>query len=490
MRGQCIPVVWGIDRKYVLQAFVVMRSILQHSGENYHFFILTADRMEIEEEVWEAADILRKEYGNFRVTIRYADPACFETARIYNRHLSAAAYFRLLIPELVPEYDKCIYLDCDILVHGDLKELYGIRLGDHYLAGVKDCHIIADIPREWEHQHIMGLPARDCYINSGVMVMGLKKLRQDKMTVPFLEQLEKENWNEDQDVLNVCCYPQIMTIPLKYNLFHFYTGAGIRHLYGLPYDSRDFDFDHDVPFILHLGGAYKAWDDPEVRGSREWWKTAEVFSRTRSYQSYQKRCFLNGNDSRLSKLIARAKGSRHVAVWGYSANGRRLCDILLEYQVRQVEFFADSNEAAWGQAYKGIPVRALPSVSWKECDTLWIISCQIAYGEVIRQLKENGVSEKNIVRYIEPYTDSFYLLSRDACAYDSMVRGMAEREYVRRIPDRSDRERYIKDIMENPLQHSTEYAYLAEKYSFQYWFETWHRERTENEDDSDHGLPE
>lgn len=76
------------------------------------------------------------------------DPTCFEKAQICNTHLSKAAYFRLLIPELIREYDKCIYLDCDIIVHGDLKELYEIELGNNYLAGVKDCHIIADIPRE------------------------------------------------------------------------------------------------------------------------------------------------------------------------------------------------------------------------------------------------------------------------------------------------------------------------------------------------------
>ena len=44
-----IPVVWGLDEKYVLQAFVVMRSVLMNSKEDYHFFILTADN--IEEEV-------------------------------------------------------------------------------------------------------------------------------------------------------------------------------------------------------------------------------------------------------------------------------------------------------------------------------------------------------------------------------------------------------------------------------------------------------
>ena len=58
------------------------------------------------------------------------------------------------------------------------------------------------------------------------------------------------------------------------------------------------------------------------------------------------------------------------------------------------------------------------------------------------------------------------------------------------VPDRNDREQYIKDIMNNPLQYDTEYTYLAEKYSFKYWLETWQEERLENEDNSYHGMSE
>lgn len=119
-----IPVVWGLDKKYVLQAFVVMHSILKNSEQNYHFFILTAD--EIKDDIEEFKDILRRQYSNFELSVKMVDIEHFASARIYNGHLSKAAYFRLLIPEVMLEYDKCIYLDCDLIVHGDLKELYEI----------------------------------------------------------------------------------------------------------------------------------------------------------------------------------------------------------------------------------------------------------------------------------------------------------------------------------------------------------------------------
>lgn len=469
MSRQYIPVVWGADRKYILQAFVVMRSILLHSREKYHFFILTAD--EIDEEVKGFAGILGKEFGNFKISVRYVDSARLEGVQICNSHLSKAAYLRLFIPEVIQEYDKCIYLDCDLMVQGDLKELYETELGDNYLAGVKDCHIIADTPREREHQRIIGIPTRERYINSGVLVMGLKKMRQDGMETCFAEQMKRENWYEDQDVLNVCCYPLIKVLPLKYNLFHFYLGAHIKFLYDLPYDRQDFDFDQNVPYILHMGGACKAWDNCRIKGAREWWQTAEAFHETQSYHFYRQRCKEQDDRYGLSDLISRAVKSRHIMIWGYSENGRRLCDILREYKLNNIDAFVDNNKAVWGESYQGIPVTGIESVDCGQEDMLWIISCQLSYEAVIMQLKSYNFSEKNIVRHKEVFTDYFYLLSMHECAYDDMISEIVDREYVCKLPDRVRREQYIRDIINNPSRYEGEHAYLAGKYGFQYWIE-------------------
>ena len=161
-----IPVVWGLDKKYVLQAFVVMHSILRNSEQNYHFFILTAD--EIKDDIEKFKHILRRQYSNFELSEKIVDIRRFADARIYNGHLSKASYFRLLIPEVIWEYDKCIYLDCD-----------------YYLAGVKDCHVIEDTLFESEHQQILGIPSRDKYINAGVMVMNLDIMRKNKLVKCF-----------------------------------------------------------------------------------------------------------------------------------------------------------------------------------------------------------------------------------------------------------------------------------------------------------------
>ena len=479
-----IPVVWGVDKKYVLQAFVVMHSILRNSKQEYHFFILTED--EIEEDVEKFKLQLRRYYGNFELSVKMVESDPFLNARIYNRHLSKVAYFRLLIPEILSEYDKCIYLDCDVIVHGDLRELYEIELEDYYLAGVKDCHIMEDTPFERKHQQILGIPSRDKYINSGVMLMNLNAMRRDGLVGCFMEQSVKEDWFEDQDVLNRCCYPRIKILPLKYDLFHFYLGNHIRFLYDLPYDRKEFDFDHTCPFILHMGADYKPWNRFSVRGSKEWWHLAKIYQESQSYQDYLQKCQRAETCNETKELLNRARESQYVVIWGFGQNGKRLCDLLFEYQIGNITAIVDNNSALWGEEYRGIPVKDLFSVKEENSRILWIISCRFAYDEIAGKLKNMGVDGQNILHYRNWYEERMYLLSLAEESYRYEIDKIADLEFIRLIEDRVERKRYVCDIIQKPSVYAEEYAYLEEKYGFQYWL----KQETENENICYYSMPE
>ena len=84
-------------------------------------------------------------------------------------HISRAAYLRLLLPELLTE-PKVLYLDCDVIVLGDLRELFDIDLKDNPVAAV---------PAASSGNTQIPLSQSDTYVNSGVMVMDLSSLRED-----------------------------------------------------------------------------------------------------------------------------------------------------------------------------------------------------------------------------------------------------------------------------------------------------------------------
>src|SRR5262249_47482849 len=59
-------------------------------------------------------------------------------APLGNTHVPRATYARFLLPELLPNVDRVIYLDCDLLVHHDLADLYELSIGSNPLGAVLD----------------------------------------------------------------------------------------------------------------------------------------------------------------------------------------------------------------------------------------------------------------------------------------------------------------------------------------------------------------
>lgn len=102
-------------------------------------------------------------------------------------YYSDATLVRLFISKIL-QVDKVIYLDTDAIVLDDISELWQTNLKGNYIAGVKDKNMDNFI----DYIDIMGLPD-DC-INAGVIVMNLKKIRNDKIDDKFLNILEKKQF--------------------------------------------------------------------------------------------------------------------------------------------------------------------------------------------------------------------------------------------------------------------------------------------------------
>lgn len=87
--------------------------------------------------------------------------------RLQNIYIDAkyteVASYRLLLPDLLPEYDKVMYIDCDIIVRNNLVKLYrSVDLGNHYLAAVFEA------PMDFQLGHLKVIGCHpDEYVNSG-----------------------------------------------------------------------------------------------------------------------------------------------------------------------------------------------------------------------------------------------------------------------------------------------------------------------------------
>lgn len=135
--------------------------------------------------------------------------------------LHAAALARLMITDLIPDHDRAIYLDTDILVHGDLKELAEVDLQGNALAGVLEGYYhslresgykLAEIPLEVQPD----AP----YFNSGMMVIDLEKWRQAPVWDTgklLMTQYRDKFGHNDQSVLNLLFSGKALMLPLHWN---------------------------------------------------------------------------------------------------------------------------------------------------------------------------------------------------------------------------------------------------------------------------------
>lgn len=119
--------------------------------------------------------------------------------------------YRLLMPYCI-DSDKVLYLDADTLVNGDISDLYNIDMGDCIIAGVEDTGITKS------QLNAIGISNDAVYVNAGVLLMNLKKIRSEGLPHTWLHLINKRWYScHDQDVINMTCQPRIKTVSNIYN---------------------------------------------------------------------------------------------------------------------------------------------------------------------------------------------------------------------------------------------------------------------------------
>lgn len=133
--------------------------------------------------------------------------------------LPASHWYRIFLPRLLPEAERVLYLDGDLIVLDSLAELWATSLGDNYLAAVTNVFQDNDTDRPAR----LGLPEGQRYFNSGVMLMNLDLMRRDDSTAALIECANRNfdllSWPE-QDALNVVLGDRHLQLDPRWNLMN------------------------------------------------------------------------------------------------------------------------------------------------------------------------------------------------------------------------------------------------------------------------------
>lgn len=168
-----------------------------------------------------------------------------------NNKFPVSAYARLFIQDYVDE-DKIIYIDCDTAINGNLKELWDIDLNDNWVAGVQD-------PLPEYLKDAIEMEEKDKYINSGVLVINLKKWREidfKKLSIKYIENHGKNVVHHDQGIINGICKGHITYLHPKFNLMPemiTMTSKQLKKIYKMKdfYSQEELDVAKNAPIIIH-----------------------------------------------------------------------------------------------------------------------------------------------------------------------------------------------------------------------------------------------
>ena len=134
-------------------------------------------------------------------------------------HFSVVTYYRLFIASLFPTYDKIVYLDCDLVVLGDVSELYHTDLGDNILGAAPEEFIRNTKEFRLYADKSLGVDP-STYVNAGVLVINLVAFREHRIMEQFIELITAYDFDlldPDQAYLNYLCRGRICILPNGWN---------------------------------------------------------------------------------------------------------------------------------------------------------------------------------------------------------------------------------------------------------------------------------
>lgn len=260
-----VPVIFAANDAYIGPLAVAIQSVLNNAttGHQYDVIVLESDISE------ENKKHLTHMFTNYpQAQIRFLNALPFVEGYDLNprRYLSKETYFRLIVQEILPDYDKVVYLDSDLVVKADIADLYETDIGGYALAAAKDIGVISQINGA---DSLAAAYAKDklClqnpyqYFQAGVLLLNLKELRRMHSVDEWLKLASVNYWYNDQDVLNVHCQGKVKFLSQEWNILTNNNNTRItKECQYLPRELRkEYDEAALQPKILHFAGSAKPW---------------------------------------------------------------------------------------------------------------------------------------------------------------------------------------------------------------------------------------
>ncbi len=257
-----IPVFFSIDDQYAPCLAVALKSLICNANpkNNYRLIVLHQKLGEEHQKRLGAlsTDFARVEFismeGKLNEIVDHAG------SRLRCNYFTLTIFFRLLIADMFPQYDKGIYIDSDIVVPADIAEMYQIDIADNLIGACSDLSIM-EVPIFMRYlDEVIGVGGKN-YINSGVLLLNMRKLREVSMGRRFLELFNKYHFDSvapDQDYINSMCKGKIYYLPKEWDTM-----------------PNEHDPKISNPKLIHYNLFSKPWNYDHIQYEEYFWNYAK-----------------------------------------------------------------------------------------------------------------------------------------------------------------------------------------------------------------------
>lgn len=285
-----VPVVFAANDSYVPYLAVALKSLIENTSreKNYDIIVLHADITEQNQ-----ARLTRELVQAENISLRFKN-----VAPIYNKYkdydlrvfdqLSVETYFRFFIQDIMPDYDKVVYLDSDLTVLADVAELYDTPMGNNLLAAVRDADSAGAFNGDCTDYRLyqlneMKLEKPFDYFNAGVLIISISEMRKCFEVDEVVKFAASKKWHFlDQDVLNMLCEGRVTFLDMAWNVMMDWKIGTMSRMDAIMHAPHwlylDYMRSRNAPKIVHYAGIQKPWKCANCDFAEYFWQYARMTS--------------------------------------------------------------------------------------------------------------------------------------------------------------------------------------------------------------------
>ena len=253
-------IAYAPDDNYLNQTIVSMVSAVENNKEHEIEFIIIYSKLSDK-------NILKlKSVKNCTLRLLQVDENMFSSLPL-SYWVTIQTWFRIKLPDMCPDLNKILYLDCDTLVLGDLSELFNTDLSNKYLAGVKDVWVT--------NKHIV----LNDYINAGMLLLNTEYCRREHFfdkIVDFANQNANIIEFGDQDAINKVADEKKVILHPKFNFMDMWWHNEYHELHKT--EEQEYLNAKENPVIVHFLGPKPAFKGCGNKFKDRWWEYAKITS--------------------------------------------------------------------------------------------------------------------------------------------------------------------------------------------------------------------